>query len=110
VEGAVIVQAIRDVLAGRIHLSSEASDLLLHRLTGSPQEQHNEEDPVRRLSDREIQVFSMIGEGRSMAEIAVELNISQRTVETYRDNIKNKLDLDSSSEVIRRAAQWLVME
>ena len=101
-----VVDAARKVLAGHIYVDPDIADQLLHRLRRT--RDGGVEDPVQALSDREIQVFTMIGEGFSVKEIAERLHLSPRTVETYRDNIKNKLDLSSSNEVVRRAAQWVM--
>lgn len=99
-----IIEAVRKVLSGKVYVSPEAAEQVLHRLRKLPAAVA--EDPIQSLSDREIQVFSMIGEGLNLRDIAAQLHLSKRTVETYRDNIKNKLDLDSSGGVVRRAAQW----
>ena len=58
------------------------------------------------LTNRELQVFELIGRGLTVRQIAEELGISQKTVEAHRDGIKGKLNLKSSHEVIRRAFQW----
>jgi len=103
---ATVLDAVRTVLSGRIHVSADIADQMLHRI--SKTNGNTADDPIRTLSDREIQVFSMIGEGCAVKEIATRLNLSPRTVETHRDNIKSKLGLESSSEVVRRAAQWVM--
>lgn len=101
-----VLKAVREVLSGRMYVSTEIAAQMLHRLSRTPNS--SGEDPVESLSDRELQVFTMIGEGLSIKDIAERLHLSPRTVETYRDNIKNKLSLDSSSDVVRRAAQWVM--
>jgi len=101
-----IIEAIRKVLSGKLYVSPEAAEQVLHRLRKLSAAVA--QDPIQALSDREIQVFSMIGDGLNLHDIAARLHLSKRTVETYRDNIKNKLDLESSSGVVRRAAQWAV--
>ena len=63
-----------------------------------------------RLSDREMQVFELIGKGMTTRETADRLNLSVKTVETYRENIKVKLMLENNNELICRAAQWVVQE
>lgn len=62
--------------------------------------------PVARLSNRELEVLRLIGEGVKTAEIARQLNLSVKTVETYRIRIRQKLDLSDGAELARYAAQW----
>jgi DNA-binding NarL/FixJ family response regulator len=62
---------------------------------------------VDRLTDRELEIFQLIGEGRDMHEIARQLHLSKKTVEAHRANIKEKLNLPSAREVVRQAAQWV---
>ena len=66
-----------------------------------------DQDPVAALSDREIQVFEMIGQGMTTREIAAKLSLSSKTVESYRKLIKTKLNLRSSAQLARRAFQWV---
>lgn len=101
-----VLQAAREVLAGRTYVSSEMAAQLLSRMTRTSDREVD--DPIQTLSDREVQVFIMIGEGSSIKDIAERLHLSPRTVETHRDNIKIKLNLDSSTDVVRRAAQWVM--
>lgn len=62
------------------------------------------------LSDRELEVFSLIGEGLGTREIAERLGLSIKTVETYREHIKNKLLLDTATELTRRAVAWVLAQ
>ncbi len=62
--------------------------------------------PLDRLSDRELDVFRLIGQGRKTQEIADQLHLSVKTVETYRDRIRQKLDLSDGAELTRCALQW----
>ena len=66
------------------------------------------QSPVHSLSDRELEVFEQIGRGRSTKDIARQLHLSIRTVETHREKIKAKLDLKSASELNRAAVQWIL--
>lgn len=101
-----LVSAARDVLAGRIHLSQTMKDRMLNSLvTGSP-----EATGVERLSDRELEVFELLGNAKTTREIAAQLGLSVKTVETYRENIKNKLDLANNNELIRQAVEWALLE
>ena len=99
-----IVHAIRKILDGQIYLSSRMSNQILHRLTGRPADA----DPstIGNLSDREMEVFGLIGQGRTTKQIAEHLHLSGKTIETYRENLKKKLDLKNASELARRAMQW----
>jgi DNA-binding CsgD family transcriptional regulator len=62
---------------------------------------------VRRLSDREFEVFQLIGQGIGTGEIATRLHLSVKTVEVHRANIKQKLDLSTATELVRYAVRWL---
>jgi len=98
-----VIHAIRDVCAGRVYLSpAMASELLGRTVSGAV----GQADPVDTLTDRQLEVFRLIGEGKSAAEIAKRLHISVHTVETHRDNIKRKLSIDSASELTRFATLW----
>ncbi len=104
--GTIVLQAIRDVLSGEIFISGDLKDEIVRRLLAVPAAQG--ESPLHSLSDREMQVFEMIGRGQNIREIAEHLHLSPRTVETHRDGIKNKLNLESSRDVIRYSAQWML--
>lgn len=101
-----IVDAIRRVLEGRIYLSEKISDQLLTQLL------RLEDDPdyrsVESLSDRELEVFRCIGQGQTTREIATRLSLSVKTVETYRQRIREKLALRNGAELARRASQWVL--
>jgi len=99
-----IVKAIRQVLDGKVFLSERMSDRLAHRLVG----RHDslERPIVDILSDRELEVFRMIGSGLTSDEIARKLHIGVKTVETHRRRIKKKLNLKTTAELARDAAQW----
>jgi DNA-binding NarL/FixJ family response regulator len=99
-----VIDGIRQVMAGKMCLSPAISERLL-RLS------LNEENPSRLptdvLTDRELEVFRMIGEGVKTQEIAERLHLSPKTVETHRDRIKKKLDLKDATDLIRRATLWV---
>jgi DNA-binding NarL/FixJ family response regulator len=103
-----VVEALRAVLRGEIFLSPEASTRLLRRLTS--RRNPKAESPIALLSDRELEVFEAVGRGRSTRAIALELNVSIKTVETYRENIKQKLSLTSNTELIQRSFRWVTEE
>jgi DNA-binding NarL/FixJ family response regulator len=99
------VSAIRQVLRGDVYLSPRMTSRLLHRVaSGAPPQG----DPVQSLSNREIEVYEMIGQGLSIQQIAQRLHLSPKTVETHREKIKQKLNLVSSTELNRRAVQWVL--
>ncbi len=100
----VILGAIRSVLEGRIALSDVMRDRLLHVFLDRGEAA---DEPVGKLSDRELEVFHHLGRGLSTREIAAALFLSPKTVETYRANIKTKLGLKTASELIQRATLWV---
>lgn len=101
----VIITAIREVLAGRLFLSEHLRERIALRYLG--QLDPADDDPLAALSDRELEVFRLIGQGQTTQEIADAMIISPKTVDTYRANIKKKLALDSTAELIQRAALWV---
>lgn len=101
-----MVEACRQVLGGRVYLSPRMSDRMLHRMI-RPGEDVNH-SPVDSLSDRELEVFELIGRGKTTRQIAAKLNLSPKTVETYRENIKTKLDLSNGTELTCHAVQWVL--
>jgi DNA-binding NarL/FixJ family response regulator len=103
---AKVIDAIRQVLSGKVSLSSTMTERLLQRATGSGE--GNVRLPSECLSDRELTVFQMIGQGLATREIAARLHLSIKTVETYREHIKAKLGLKNSAELSRHAAQWVL--
>jgi DNA-binding NarL/FixJ family response regulator len=101
---AKIVEAIRAVLNGRIYVSEEMSAHFLEQLCGrsSPQMRST----VEQLSDREFEVFELIGQGLSAHDIAQRLFLSAKTVDAHRANIKEKLKIKTTAELIAYAARW----
>jgi DNA-binding NarL/FixJ family response regulator len=96
-----ILEAIRSVLNDRVHVSRHLADRLLQRLrTPSPTPDPN---PLDTLSDREIEVLDLLGQGLSTREVAERLHLAPKTVHTYREHLKEKLGLRSASELIRHA-------
>lgn len=103
--GERLMQGIRHVLTGGIHVSEAISARILERFSG--QGSTDNRNPVQTLSDREFEVFQLVGEGRTTREIAELLHLSVKTVEVHRLNIKQKLGLKHSSELIRSAVRWV---
>ncbi len=100
-----IVQAIRDILSGDIYVSQAVRQRILHGMAGAGS--NPARSPIERLSDRELEVFRLIGLGRGTRQIAEQLTLSVKTVETYRAHLKEKLNLESASELVRAAVQWV---
>src|SRR5262249_42308588 len=100
-----IIHALREILDGRVYLSSIMSQKLLSRATGQAADNLGR-TPVEDLSDRELEVYSRIGEGTKTEQIARELHLSVKTIETYRDRIRLKLDLKDGLELVRSAVEW----
>jgi DNA-binding NarL/FixJ family response regulator len=100
-----IIDAIRQVLDGKIYLSAAMTEKLLKRAVGHPG-QDSGRAPIDTLSDRELDVFRLIGQGRKTQEIAEQLHLSVKTVETYRDRIREKLGLTDGGGLARCALQW----
>ena len=103
-----VMNAIRKVLRGEVYLSEKMSSRMVNRLVSGPQNVGG--SPIERLSDREFEVFQMIGHGVGPSEIAEKLGLSVKTVETHRERIKEKLNLASGSELIRYAMQYVMDE
>ena len=104
-----IVEAIRRVLDGKVYLSDAMAEKMLHRAVGGGREKVTR-SPLDALADRELEVFRLIGQGVKTAEIAERLHLSVKTVETYRDRIRQKLDLSDGTELAHRAMQWTLEE
>jgi DNA-binding NarL/FixJ family response regulator len=102
---AEILDAIRQVLDGKVYLSAAMTAKLLHRTVGRAGPDSGR-SPLESLSDRELDVFRLIGQGRKTLEIAEHLHLSVKTVETYRDRIRQKLDLRDGAALARCALQW----
>jgi DNA-binding NarL/FixJ family response regulator len=97
-----VMEAIRRVLGGGVWLSDSMSSTLLGRLTHHRQPV-TRDMPLSTLSDRELEVFQMLGRGLSVKEIAAQLFLSSKTVEVHREHIKEKLGMRSSAELLRYA-------
>lgn len=101
----VMLEAIKTVLSGKIYVSTAMRDKLLETMFSR---RDKEQVPsVERLSDRELEVLDLIGQGYGAVEIAKMLNLSVKTVNTYRDHIKEKMCIDSAGELRRFAVKWV---
>ena len=102
--GRKLMEAIRHVLSGKTYVSESISAKILSLFSGRPTESAS---PVEGLSDREFEVFQLIGQGLSTKDIAARLNVSTKTVEAHRVNIKQKLNVSTAPELMRFAVRWV---
>lgn len=100
-----MIEAIRTVLSGEYFLSSEMKRRLISQAVKAS---GATKSPIEQLTDRELQVFRMIGEGLSSSTIANRLFLSIHTIDSHRENIKRKLSINSAAELSRAAVQWLL--
>src|SRR4051812_1448904 len=101
-----IIQALRTILAGKIYLSQQMTEQVVQRVFDT--DSKRTDSPIERLTNREIEVFELIGQGLTIRQVAARLQMSPKTVETHREHIKEKLQLDTTSELIRHAVQWVL--
>jgi len=106
--GKMLMEAVRQVLNGQIYVSGRMSAKILEGLSISRSDASD--SPIKQLSDREFEVFRLIGEGKGTRDIARKLHLSVKTVEAHRANIKQKLNLQSSTELVRYAVRWVEAE
>lgn len=97
-----VVEALRTVLRGERYLSTTMAQRLIAQAIGSKAAAGG----MEALTDRELQIFQLVGRGKSTREIANELNVSVHTIDSHREHIRAKLDLRSGTELIQRAVQW----
>jgi DNA-binding NarL/FixJ family response regulator len=101
--GKKLMTAIRQVLNGQIYVSEKMSARILETFSGRRAEFAS---PMEKLSDREFEVFQLIGQGKGTRDIAEQLHLSVKTVEVHRANIKEKLKLKSATDLVREAVRW----
>ncbi len=101
-----LIDAIRTVLTGRRYVSKQLEDRLIEKAISG--EGVGGQSPMERLTDRELEVFRLIGEGRTSGAIANQLFLSPHTVDTHRENIKRKLGLANAGELSQAAVQWVL--
>jgi len=103
-----VLIAVRQILNQKVYVSDRIANRMLQQyISGSANETHS---PIAELSDRELEVFRLIGEGHSTRMIADELHLSVKTVESYQAHIKDKLSLKTGRELVQRAIQWNIGE
>lgn len=103
--GKKLMQAIRQVLGGQIYVSDKMSSKILEIFSGRRAEAAA--SPVETLTDREFEVFQLIGKGLTTLQMAHELHVSNKTIEVHRANIKAKLKMKTAPELLRYAVRWL---
>jgi DNA-binding NarL/FixJ family response regulator len=102
--GEKFLGAIRQVLTGQIFVSDKMSARILEIFSG--RQSKTSSSPVQKLSDREFEVFQLIGQGIGTRDLAAQLHLSVKTVEVHRANIKKKLNLKSAPDLVRQAVRW----
>jgi DNA-binding NarL/FixJ family response regulator len=103
-----VLVALRRILRGEMYVSDRVANTMLRQIAsgaGKPSQA-----PIARLSDRELEVFRLIGEGHGTRQIAEELHLSVKTVESYQAHIKEKLALQSARDLVQRAIEWRLAE
>jgi len=104
----VLLTAIRQIMKGDLYVSERMGQSLVAQLLGA--QKAPEKLSVKRLTDRELEIFSLVGKGRSTKQIAEELKISAKTVESHQSRIKRKLQIQNARGLIQRAIAWVAEE
>jgi len=102
--GENLLVAIRQVLAGKVYVSPQISAIILDNF--SARKPRGSSSPIEKLSDREFEVFQLIGHGKGSREIAIQLHLSPKTVEAHRSQIKQKLGLKDAVALTHQAIRW----
>ncbi|MCB1276530.1 response regulator transcription factor [Prosthecobacter sp.] len=100
-----VVTAIRQVLRGELYLSAAANLLMLNTFVSG--RDNTGKSSVEKLSDRELEIFELLGKGRGTSMIAHDLHLSIKTIEAHRSHIKTKLGLSTAPELVRAAVEWV---
>jgi DNA-binding NarL/FixJ family response regulator len=100
-----MMEAIRKVLRGELYVSERVSANIVKRFVDGKAD--GVSSPEELLSDRELEVFQLIGQGFATRQVADQLHVSVKTVETYRANIKEKLNLKNATELMKHAVHWI---
>src|SRR5262245_45594280 len=104
--GEKLLAAIRHVLNGQVYISERMSAKVLDSMTG--RRPRGSTSPIEKLSDREFEIFQLIGQGKSTRDIAKQLHLSPKTVDVHRGHIKEKLELKDATSLVRHAVRWVV--
>jgi DNA-binding NarL/FixJ family response regulator len=102
----VLLGAIQEVLKGKTFLSKQMSEHLVGKLVGAGRPGAPIGSAIEKLSDRELEVLQLMGQGMGTSQIADKLCLSVKTIETYREHLKVKLDLNTGQELLRYAIEW----
>lgn len=105
-----VLEGVRKVLDGEIHVSPKFNESLIFQAIRGQQGNRNSPSPVERLSPRELEILELMGHAKSTREIAQQLNISPKTVETHRGHMKEKLGMQTTGELLRFALDWVVQQ
>ena len=100
-----VLRALREIMDGRPYLSPAMSAKLITKFASGSE--NGKANPTDILSDRELEILELIGKGHEVRDIATELHLSPKTVETHRAHIKEKLNLANARQVARYAVQWV---
>ena len=100
-----LLGAIRQIMSGQVYVSPKMSAKILDNFSGK--KPRNSDSPFEKLTDREFEVFQLIGEGKSTREIAAQYNLSPKTVDVHRGHIKEKLVLKDATALVRHAVRWV---
>ena len=103
-----LISAIRAIVRGDVYVSERMASRMLGKFVDGRRDGGS--SPLERLSDRELEVFEMLGRGQSTREIADRLCVSIKTIESHREHIKAKLRLKNANELVQHATQWVVSE
>jgi DNA-binding NarL/FixJ family response regulator len=103
--GEALLAAIRQVLRGEVYLSPRMSARILENL--SARKPRGSSSPIGKLTDREFEIFQLIGQGKSTRDIAEQLHLSTKTVDVHRSHLKEKLELNDVTALIRHAVRWV---
>lgn len=106
--GEAVVAAIRQILGGQAYVSPAMSARILDNISGK--KPRGSTSPIGKLSDREFEVFQLIGQGKSTRDIAEQLHLSPKTVDVHRSHIKEKLELKDATALVRHAVRWVEIQ
>jgi DNA-binding NarL/FixJ family response regulator len=103
--GENLLAAIRQVLRGEVYVSPRMSARILEGMSGA--KPRGSSSPIEKLTDREFEIFQLIGQGKSTRDIAEQLHLSPKTVDVHRSHIKEKLELKDATALVRHAVRWV---
>jgi len=107
-DGPTFLAAIRRVLSDQVYISERLASRVLDAFAG--ERPRGSSSPLKKLSDREFEVFRLFGEGKTAKEIAAQINLSPKTISVHRDHIKEKMGFATSAEMIREAVRYVESE